>query len=161
MDPTIQLRLTPVVKTADRGLAGLQGYVLDVASSLVNMLESARTGSLNPKDAAESAQQALKLIGNASAHISAERRRRATTCLNKELATLVADEETFKDAAPYLFGNSFQQRMKDHMEAVRNLKQTSSIPYVRQPFQRSHPPQSRGGGSSRGRGQKKQKARKQ
>ena len=115
LDPTIQSRLTPVVKTADRGLAGLQGYVLDVASSLVNMLESARTGSLNPKDAAESAQQALKLIGNASGHISAERRRRATTCLKKELATLVADEETFKDAAPYLFGNSFQQRMKDHM----------------------------------------------
>ena len=136
----------------------MQGYVLDAAVPLVNMLESARAGTLNPKDAAESAQQALKLIGNASAHLSSERRRRASTCLNKELSTLVEDEDTFKDAVPLLFGSSFQQKMKEHMEAIRNLKQSTSTPYGRgQPFRRGHPPQSRGGGSSRGRGQRKPK----
>ena len=89
----------------------MQSYVLDAAVPLVNMLESARAGTLNPKDAAESAQQALKLIGNASAHLSSERRRRrASTCLNKELSTLVEDEDTFKDAVPFLFGSSFQQK---------------------------------------------------
>ena len=109
--------MTPAAKTADKGLAGLQGYVLDAVTPL-NMLESARAGTLNSKEAAESAQQALKLVGNASAHLSSERRHRASQCLNKELSTLVQDESTFNDAVPFLFGSSFQQRMKDHMEAL-------------------------------------------
>lgn len=50
--PTIQSRL-PAVKTVNRGL-GLQGYVLHAAILLINMLDSAKSGSLNPKDAAES-----------------------------------------------------------------------------------------------------------
>jgi len=61
--------MTAVAKETNRGLAG---YVLDTAVPLVNVLESAWAGTLNPKDAAESAQQALKLIGSASAHLSLE-----------------------------------------------------------------------------------------
>ena len=64
--------MTPAVKTADKNLAGMQGLILDTAIPLVNMLESARAGTLNPKNTAESAQQALKLIGNAPAHFSTE-----------------------------------------------------------------------------------------
>jgi len=40
----------------------MQGLILDAAIPLDNMLESARAGTLNLKDTAESAQQALKLI---------------------------------------------------------------------------------------------------
>ena len=69
-------------KTTDQGLAEMQGYVLDAAVPLMNVLELARNGILTSKDAAESAQQALKLIGNTSAHLSAEQRRKAATCLN-------------------------------------------------------------------------------
>ena len=65
LDPTIQLRMSVTEKLTDRGLTGMQGYVLDAAVPLVNILESAINGTLTPKDAAESAQQALKLIGNA------------------------------------------------------------------------------------------------
>jgi len=106
--------MTPTAKTANRGLAGLQGHVLDAAIPLVNILESARLGTLNPKEAAESAQQALKMVGNASAHTSTERCHRASQCLNKELSTLVEAESTFDNAAPFLFESSFQQKMKDH-----------------------------------------------
>ena len=92
--------MTPAAKTADRELAGLQGCVLDAAIPLVNMLESARSGTLNPKEAAESAQQTLELVGNASA----QRCRKASQCLSKELSTLLEKESTFNDAAPFLFG---------------------------------------------------------
>jgi len=109
----------------------VQGYVLDVAVPLVNILESARLGTLTPKDAAESAQQALKLIGNASAHLSAEHKWKVCTCLNKELSTLV-EEDTFKDAAPFLFGLSF---LKEHMEAIRNLKPRAKYNCFNLPFQ--------------------------
>ena len=159
LDPTIQSRMSPAAKATDRGIAGTQGYVLDAAVPLVNMLESARAGTLTPKDAAESAQQALKLIGNVSAHLSSQRRQKASVCLNKELSTLVEDEDTFKDAAPFLFGSSFQIKMKEHMEAIRNLKQSSlTSSYGRsQSFRKSHHQQSRGGGSSRGRGRGQRK----
>ena len=56
-------------KQTDKSLAGMQNYVLDVAIPMVNVLESARMGTLTPKDAAESAQQALKFLGNASVHL--------------------------------------------------------------------------------------------
>ena len=49
-------------------------------------------------------------------------RRKATQHLNLELVTLVDDEESFKDAAPMLFGKTFDQRAKDHINAVRSLK---------------------------------------
>ena len=56
-----------------KGLSGMQGYVLDAAFPLMNLLESARNGTLTPNDAAGSVQQALKLIGNASARLSVRR----------------------------------------------------------------------------------------
>ena len=66
---------------------------------------------------------------------------------------LVEDEDSFKDAAPLLFGRGFDQKVKEHMEAIKSLKKTV-IP-AGLFFQRSHPPQSQGGGMSRGRGTKK------
>ena len=84
-------------------MAHLQSYVLDAACPLVNLLESACRGLLITKDAAESAQQALKLLGHASASMSMERHYKASHFLNKELQTLVQEEKTFKDAAPSLW----------------------------------------------------------
>ena len=49
LDPTIQSRMSASAKTTDWGLAGMQGYVLDAAVPLVNILESARNGTLTPK----------------------------------------------------------------------------------------------------------------
>ena len=158
MDPTIQLRMSPSAKAVDRNLAGLQGFVLGAAIPLVNTMESARSGSLNSRDAAESAQQALKLLRNASVYISVERPLKASSCLNKELAPLIADETTFKDATPLLFGDSFQQRMRDHTETIRNLRQPQFSSYQHSFFRRSYPLQSQGGGNHRGRGNKKYKS---
>lgn len=153
LDPAIQSRLPKTAKDADRNLARLQTLVLDAAAPLLSTLEAARNGSLTSKDAAESAQLALKLLGNASANMSMERRRKATTHLNPELFTLIDDEDTFKDAAPLLFGKSFDQKARDHMEAIKSLKKSSQ-----QSFQRSHPSSSRGGGTFKGRGTRQYKA---
>lgn len=88
---------------------------------LILILESARKGTLNTKEAAESAQQALRLLGNALANISMDCIRKATQHLNTELTTLIDDEESFRDAAPILFGKSFDQRVKDHIEVVKSM----------------------------------------
>ena len=151
LDNTVQSKLPKPAKDADRASARIQTLVLDAATSLINILESARKGTLNTKEAAESAQQALKLLGNASANISMDRRRKATQHLNAELTTLIDDEESFRDAAPMLFGKNFDQRAKEHIEAVKSLKKTSSFSRGLS-FQRGHPPTSRGGGNNRGRG---------
>jgi len=124
LDPAIKSRLPKQAKDADENLVRLQSKVLDVASPLVSLLESARRGTLIPKDAAETAQQALKLLGNASATISADRRQKATCYLNKELATLVKEPETFSDAAPLLFGKNFDKRAKEHMDTVRSFQRS-------------------------------------
>ena len=113
LDKTLQSQMIPAAKTTDRELSGLQELILDATISLVHMLESARAGTLNIKDTVETAQQALKLVGNASAHTSTERHQRAS---NKELSTLVESEFIFADAVPFLFGSFFQQIFLDtHM----------------------------------------------
>ena len=121
MDSTIQSRLPKSAKDDDRGSARIQTLVLDAAVSLINIIIIvSQKGTLNTKEAAESAQQALKLLGNASANISMEHRRKATQHLNAELFTLVDDEQPFKDATPPLFGKTFDQRARDHIEAVKS-----------------------------------------
>ena len=72
-----------------------------------------------------------------------ERRRKASTHLNAELSML-EDEDSFKDAVPLLFGRDFDQKAKDHMEAIKSLKKI--VTPAGWSFQRSHPPQSQGGG---------------
>ena len=54
--------LLKMAKEADRCLARLEPLVLDAANPLVSVLESACKGLLTPKDAAEAAQQALRLL---------------------------------------------------------------------------------------------------
>ena len=155
LDPTIKSMLPKPAKNADRNLARLQTLVLDAAAPLLSTLEAARSGSLTPKGAAESAQLALKLLGNASANISTERHRKATIHLNPELGTLIENEDNFCEAAPFLFDKTFDQQAKDHIEAVKSLKKTM-FTATSQPFPRSHPSSTRGGGTCRGRGTNKE-----
>lgn len=86
-------------------MARLQTLTFDTAPT-INLLKSARKGTLTAKEAAESAQQAINLLENAAANMSVKQWWRATTHLNSELASLVEDKEVFADAAPMLFGKS-------------------------------------------------------
>ena len=58
----------------DTYLACIQVWMLDAINPLVNLLELVRKGTLTPRDATESAQQALRLLGNGLATISMDRR---------------------------------------------------------------------------------------
>ena len=67
----------PVEATKDSKRCRLQhGQTTDphtgCSTPLISLLESARKGTLTAKEAAESAQQAIKLLGNASANMSVE-----------------------------------------------------------------------------------------
>ena len=44
--------------------------------------------------------------------------------LNKDLVLLAEDEEAFKGAAPLLFGETFERRMKDHLESLKCLRRS-------------------------------------
>ena len=48
-------------------------------------------------------------------------RHKATQHLNLELATLVDDKESFEDATPLLFGKTFDQGAKDHINTLQDL----------------------------------------
>ena len=97
------------------------------------------------------------LLGNASAQMAKERRKKVTKDLNKDLMSLAEDPEMFEEAAPLLFGASFETKMKDHLESLKCLRQSMALRSGGRSDQfflggrRQYPP--RGGGSSyRGRG---------
>ena len=74
----------------------MQTLVLDTAAPLITMLEAARKGSLTLRDAAETVQLALKLLGNTSENISMEQCYKASTHVYAELLVLVEDDDFFK-----------------------------------------------------------------
>ena len=106
------------------------------------------------KTATEAAGTALALLGNASAHMTCDHRKRVLRNLNKDLLPLAEDEEAFKGAVPLLFGDSFEKRMKEHLESLKCLRRSTAPKSGTDQFFRrghSHYP-ARGGGSFRGRG---------
>ncbi len=91
-------------------------------------------------------QEALVLLGNASCHMSTERRSRALTKLNPDLK-FMAEEEDFSKAQPFLFGKGFEQRAKDRTEALKCLRRAATKQPPKKFFQGDRPHQS---GSSGG-----------
>ena len=149
LDPVAKQLLQREQKQADASLARLQTLVLDAVAPLTYIVE----GSLTGEQAAEAAKAALSLLGNATAQISRERRKKVILSLNKKVHPLAEDEDTFAEAAPLLLGKVFEAKMKTHLESLKCLsaarEREPQAQYFRQ--SRSHRPP-RGGGAYRGRG---------
>ena len=142
MDKVIKTRLSAVTKSQDKQLARQQALLLDAVGPITYLLEEATKGELNQKKAVEAAQTALKLLGNASAHVNRERRRNALQDMNPRLTDMADDDTIYKTAAPALFGDGFCKKAKERDEELKCLNQASSS--------RATPSQSRGSNFFRG-----------
>ena len=124
LDGVVKQNLTKEIRDAESNVAKLQTLTLDAVAPLVHILEEAQRGSLTVKTAVDAASAALALLGNASAHMTCERRKRVLRDLNKDLLPLAEDEEAFKGAAPLFHGETFERRMKDHLESLKCLRRS-------------------------------------
>ena len=97
MDRVIKQNLS---KEADAAAAKLQTLTLDTVAPLVHIPEEAKKDTLTVQSAAEAAKSALVLLGNASAHMTKDRRKKVVKDLNKDLLPLAEDSEVFEEAAP-------------------------------------------------------------
>ena len=79
----------------------------------------------------------LGLLGNASAHQSKERRKNVLKDMNRDVMSLTEEENQFKDAAPLLFGDGFEKKMKEHVDAVRCIQKTNRV--IEPHFRRGRP----------------------
>ncbi len=106
-------------KDRDNMLAKAQTLFLDAVSNLLeSALESANSGNLTPE---ASANAALALLGNASANLSKERRKLVVKDLNKDASSLAENDDLFKEAAPMLFGEGFEQKLKNHVKLSKKI----------------------------------------
>jgi hypothetical protein len=158
LDPVIKQNLPKEVKDNEANFAKIQTLVLDAVAPLTAILEEATKGSLTAPKAADAAKAALVLLGNASAAISKERRKKIAKELNKDILPLVESDNMFDEAAPMLFGDGFENKVKDHVESLKCLRRaitfsSSSRGRTSNFFRRgrsSYP--ARGSSSTRGRG---------
>ena len=137
----------------DKDLLQSQGYLLDAVRPLAHLLVGTRPeGLMDLKEAKQAVSDALQLLGNANSQISRLRRKRILmkSC-NLDIANLADRADLFMQAAPHLFGDGFEAKMKERVEAVRVL-QKSSKPYqqLQSWFFQSGRPQRGGGQSYRG-----------
>ena len=142
-------------KALDTELMKVQAYILDVAPPILELLQALERDPEDPempRPPDEVLRDALRLLGNAVFQVSKIRRKKILKICNPDIQDLADNEETFKSAAPNLFGENFEKKMKERAEAVKilNKSQSQSGTNSRSFFRSSHPPWAqRGGGSFR------------
>ena len=146
LDPIIKGELPKEAIDTDKKLSRLQNLALDATGPLVHALEELSTKDTPDADVVlQGIQEALVLLGNASCHISGERRSRALTKLNPDLKSM-AEEEDYSDAQPFLFGKGFEQKAKERAEALKCLRRaTTQKPSQPKKFFRTDRPRQYGG----------------
>ena len=113
---------------------------------LLQALEQDPEGSKMDRPPEEVLRDTLRLLGNAVHQTSWMWRKRV---LNPDIQDLADNEEIFKEAAPNLFGENFEKKMKVAVK-ILSKSQSQSGTSSRSFFQNSHPSQAqRGGGSFR------------
>ena len=156
LDPVFKASLNKSgAKAVDAELARVQAFVLDPVAPLVHLLHKLDDEEFTVEEARMATQDALRLLGNASAQISTMRRRKVLKNLNPKLQDMADEPELFSAAAPQLFGQGFESKMKERAKSLKILstaRSTSPPPKRRKFFPGSRPSApSRGGGQfSRG-----------
>ena len=100
-------------KSLDSELARLQAFVLDPVTLLVNTIHRLDDENYTIEEAHSDAMDTLRLLGNASYQISRTQRKKVLKVLNPSIQELAVEDDLFKSAAMYLFGDGFEQKMKD------------------------------------------------
>ena len=150
LDRVMKSNVSKVTKDRDGTAAKLQTLMLDAVAPLVHILQK---GLLTPEVAMKAAKVALGLIGNASAQQAKEQRKNVLKDMNKDVMPLAEEDDQFQGAAPLLFGEGFEKKMKEHVDAVRCLRKAGKP--TESHFRRGRPHGTgyhRGGGNNRGRG---------
>lgn len=125
LDTIIKKELPKDASDLDKKLSRLQNFLLDAVGPLVFTMEDLVTkDNPDPEKTLVAIQASLRILGNASAQFSQERRTKALSKLNPDLKTLV-DDEDFSDAAPYLFSSGFAKKAKERAEEVECLRKAS------------------------------------
>ena len=141
-------------KQVDKDLLQSQGYLLDVARPLASLLDGLEQSNITIDDAKQMTKDAIVLLGNANAQTSRLRRKRILRACNPDIANLAERPDLFVEAAPYLFGDGFETKMKERAEAVRVLQKSSkpNLPPQSRFFRGSRPQRGGGYNSKGGRG---------
>ena len=108
LEPDFKTSTKPEVRSADSELARIQAFILDPVGPLarvVHALDPKSAEGMSAEDACSAAWDAIKLLGNASGQISKLQWRKILKAVNPDTQDL-ADEDTFSNAAPDLFGQS-------------------------------------------------------
>ena len=146
-------------KTVERDLLHIQACTLDAARPLVDLIEGMERNQFTPEEVKSRAIDTLKLLGNSIAHTSQIRRKRVLKICNPDISSLAENKELFAKAPPMLFGEGFENKIKDRAEALKVLHKGQSSapqgPNKKSFFRGNRPsnPQRGGGYGFRGRGQ--------
>ena len=125
LDPVIQAIVPNEATKADGYLLRLQQFWLDMTVLLTAIIETAEEGKLTPELAVSAAQTALVLMGNAHQHMAQERCKRLLMNLNPALKSMANDEESFKNAAPMLFGDEFAKLATERVDQLEAISKFS------------------------------------
>lgn len=144
-------------KSQDSEPSRLQAFMLDPVAPLLHLLHNIdENPDYTVDEIRRDTTEAIQLLGKASSQVSKIQRKRILKAVNPDIQDLVNEEKNFKEAAPLLFGEGFEKKMKDRAESLK-LLQKAKPPGSQAPkkfFRGGRPtvPPRRNGQSYRGKG---------
>ena len=127
-------KASATTKVADKQLAKLQTLLLDTLALLASVVEFHNKGkTLDQRELIQAAKTAIKLLGNANAHLSHLRREGVISSFNKSLLLIIRDDANFVEATPLLFGMEFARKGKEMVDQMKVMRYTVSRKTDRKP----------------------------
>ena len=155
ISPVVAATLPPAAIKDDKAAFRSQEMYMEAVAPLAALLEQTDDENFTIREAIPMVQSAIRLLGDATQHQSAMRRKVIMQHLNPQLQTLMKDVD-FKGTQPLLFEENFGEKAKARMEAAAALQKivTPAGSKGKQTgFQKGHPQKNtwgRQGGKSRG-----------
>ena len=131
----------PAAIKDDKAAFQSQEMYMEAVAPLAALLEQTNDENFTISEAIPMVQSAIQLLGDATQHQSAMRRKAIMQHLNPKLQTLMKDVD-FKGTQPLLFGEDFGEKAKAKMEAAAALQKIVTPPRSKgkqMGFQKGHP----------------------
>ena len=144
-----------LTKDTDAELTRIQAMIHDPIGPLTTLLHDLESEGceLTSEQFQMTLGSAITLLGSASAQVSRLTRKKILKAVNPEIQDL-AEEDIYSAAAPLLFGEGFEKRMKERTESLKILSAAKTLQQPKQFFRGSRPTSPPRGGGSAARGKK-------
>ena len=124
LNGVVKQNLIKEIRDTNSNVAKLQTLTLDTVAPFVHILEEVQKGSLTAKTAVDATGAGLTHMDNAFAHMTFDYRKPGLRDPKQRFITSRRGRGDIRGSVFLLFSDTFERRMKDHLESLKCLQRS-------------------------------------